>query len=418
MFARKQVLGLLLALYVALFAWLLISGYLLGDAAFWIGTCMVPVVLSVPAHRERSLRLLPIVLLLIIGSFFIKARSFGYLLIVTSVLFAIESCRGKTGPFLLCLLLVISPLFSYLSEVFTFPIRLQLGEWSGKLLQLSGLPVEVSGNIIHLNQSEFSVDPACMGLQMTGFAFLSGIFLIAHYQRTTRKQLSVLTFLVLMILIFGFNILCNLMRILVLVMFGISPQNPLHDVVGAISLLAYVWLPVTFLVRLAFTHFSKPIEPSYKASDIRPAVLFTNVLIAAACTGFILLPRKATVKKTSTSPVVLNTRYQATQLNAGVTRFQDQKTLIYSPYTCWKGSGYDFTNIKEGTVSGNRIYMGTLKKGHDRLLTAWWFSNRTHNTISQLDWRWRVLLGEPDFQLINVTAANEEDLNLTIREWL
>lgn len=33
------------------------------------------------------------------------------------------------------------------------------------------------------------------------------------------------------------------------------------------------------------------------------------------------------------------------------------------PITCWKGSGYSFTNIKEGRVSGNRIYLGTLQKG-------------------------------------------------------
>jgi hypothetical protein len=49
---------------------------------------------------------------------------------------------------------------------------------------------------------------------------------------------------------------------------------------------------------------------------------------------------------------------------------------------------------------------GNIAKGQDQLLTAWWFSNHDHNTISQLDWRWRVLWGDPEFQLVNVTAAN------------
>ncbi len=431
MFSRNTIFGILIGLYAALFAYLLTRGYLLGDATFWIGICIVPFVLTKPAQRGRSLRWLPVVLLLVVGSFFIKERSFGYLLMIASVLFTIESCRGKTGPLLLWLLLIISPLFSYLSEVFTFPIRLKLSEWSGRLLQIFGFQVEVSGNVIHLNRSEFSVDPACMGLQMTGFALLSGIFLIAHYQHTTKRELSLMISSILMILVFGFNILCNLMRILVLVIFSIPPQNPLHDVAGIISLLAYVWLPVTLLVRFFFRYFSKSVnELPQKAGALRPGILIANVLIAAACTRFMLLPENVVVNNSSISPLVFNKKYQATRLNAGVTRFQDKKALIYikeipsfyaaehSPYTCWKGSGYSFTNIKEGLVSGNRIYLGTLQKGEDQLLTAWWFSNHEHNTISQLDWRWRVLRGDSEFQLVNVTAANERDLHVAIREWL
>lgn len=123
-------------------------------------------------------------------------------------------------------------------------------------------------------------------------------------------------------------------------------------------------------------------------------------------------------------------RTERYKLNNEITQFRSQKALIYSkailsfysaehsPYICWKGSGYQFTIIKEEMISGNLIYFGTLQNGKDQLQTAWWFSNHKHNTISQLDWRWRFFCGEPDFQLINITAANKNNLEETIQEWL
>ena len=135
-------------------------------------------------------------------------------------------------------------------------------------------------------------------------------------------------------------------------------------------------------------------------------------------------------RKHKANNTAINGKYKINEIENGITQFRSSKALIYakpipafyssehSPYTCWKGSGYQFKSIREEMIAGHLIYFGTLQKGKDELQTAWWFSNNEHNTISQLDWRWRVLQGEPDFQLINVTASNKNNLNAAIQEWL
>jgi hypothetical protein len=77
---------------------------------------------------------------------------------------------------------------------------------------------------------------------------------------------------------------------------------------------------------------------------------------------------------------------------------------------CWGGSGFEFSSITTTTVANVTIYTGMLIKDGKRLHTAWWYTNGEIKTISQLDWRLRMLKGEPNFSLINVTADDGETL--------
>jgi hypothetical protein len=58
----------------------------------------------------------------------------------------------------------------------------------------------------------------------------------------------------------------------------------------------------------------------------------------------------------------------------------------------------------------NFYYKGTLVRDGALLHTAWWYSNGRVNTISQLDWRMRMLKGEANFCLVNVTSEDEQTL--------
>ena len=430
MFAKTNIFFGLLFVYVLLFIYFFANGYLLGDATFWIGTGLIPFVLLSSKSKKRTLRFLPAALLLFVACFFIKAQSIRYLFLLFSIVFLIESFKGKLNASLFWILLIISPLFRYLSEIFTFPIRLKLSSWTGIFLETAGFPVQVSGNIIQVNGSDFSVDPACMGLQMVGFSFLAGIFLITNSERLTNRKLPFLLFVLIMMTAFALNILSNLMRILALVIFAIPPQNPMHDVVGILSLLLYVWLPLSFLISYLYRNHANEIEPKTDIPlKIQPFVLWINIIILIACVAFMLNKTNTNVISGNTEKP-LNEKYLITNLGNGITQFRSKEALVYSkgipsfystehsPYTCWKGSGYAFTSIKEDAVSGKLIYFGTLQKGKDKLCTAWWFSNGKHITISQLDWRWKVFRGQPGFQLINVTASNKDQLNTAIKEWL
>jgi len=430
MFAKTNIFFGLLSVYVLLFIYFFANGYLLGDATFWIGTGLVPFVLLSSKSKKRTLRFLPAILFLFVTCFLIKAQSIRYLFLLLSIVFLIESFRGKLNASLFWILLIISPLFRYLSEIFTFPIRLKLSSLTGIFLKTSGFPVQVSGNIIQMNDSDFSVDPACMGLQMVGFSFLAGIFLVTNSERLTNRKLPFLLFVLIMMAAFALNIVSNLMRIMALVIFTILPQNPMHDVVGILSLLLYVWLPLSFLISYLYKNHAEIMEQRTDVPvKIQPSVLWINLTILIACAASIL-------SRTNTDAISGNTekpgneKYVTTNLGNGITQFRSKEALVYSkgissfystehsPYTCWKGSGYAFTSIKEDAVSGKMIYFGTLQKGKDKLCTAWWFSNGKHITTSQLDWRWKVFRGQPGFQLINVTSNNKDQLNSAIAEWL
>lgn len=417
--------------YLILFGYLFIQGYLLGDATFWVGVCLVPFVMISSQRQQRSRRLGIVVLALVALCFFAKAVSLRYLLALTSVVFMIESLYGKLNALLIFNLLIISPLFRYVSEVFTFPIRLQMSTLTGVVLRIAGFQVNTSGNIIQMSDSDFAVDPVCMGLQMMGFSFLAGVFLISHFQKQTGKEIALGYTLLIMAGIFTLNLLSNLMRILVLVVFSISPDNPMHDVSGAVALIIYVWLPVTFLIKFTFKNYGRsPIEDSVSR---KPAPFFTaavNVATLTACLFFTLQSPQVNIRKDKGSILLPDKHYNIARLENGVTRYRSDQALIYlkrmpafystdhSPVTCWKGSGYAFVSIKEEYISGKKIYTGILKKGEAELQTAWWFTNSSHTTLSQLDWRWRMLLGQPGFQLVNVTTSTRTNLQQTVRQWL
>jgi hypothetical protein len=87
----------------------------------------------------------------------------------------------------------------------------------------------------------------------------------------------------------------------------------------------------------------------------------------------------------------------------------------HTPLMCWKGSGYEFSGVTTMAVAGVRVYKGILVKDDSTLYTAWWYSNGPVKTVSQFDWRMRMLKGESKFCLVNVTARDEQTLMESLR---
>ncbi|WP_439559532.1 exosortase N [Dyadobacter sp.] len=420
----------ILAAYVMLFAYLLARGYLQADATSLIGAGLIPFVLQNKRAPGRSIFLGLLVAALILTCFFRNEQTFRYLLLVSAALFVVRHFYGKISLLLVALLVIISPLFKYVSEVFTFPIRLKLSEWAAAMMQAGNIPVTVSGNIIEMNGAGFSVDPACMGLQTTGFSLLAGIFLIAHEQRKTQKTVIPALQLAILIAAFVLNIFSNLIRIVTLVAFHISPENPLHDWAGIICLLVYVWVPLSFLIRYLHLNYGtttcQGARPEWEPAG-KLLIVHLAVLVCCMYCVFHKPPVSANVKAAAVS---IPPAYKTDLMKNGVIQCKSEQALIYikpiaaffttehNPAICWTGSGYELASIREKYFGNQKIYVGTLRKGSDHLQTAWWFSSDRHITISQLDWRWKAMRGEGNFRLINVTAESEQDLNLAVRTWL
>ena len=167
-----------------------------------------------------------------------------FLTIVFGSLFLVESTIGKTGYYAMFLLLIISPIFNYFNNAIGFPIRLWLSELAGRVIQAVGKKTEVIGNLIIVNGSEFSVDPACAGLQMMATSFIIGLFVLAYYQKKRAKPFSLLFVLSILCGTFVLNVIANLIRIVLLVLFDIKAESGFHDIVGICCLLLYVLFPL------------------------------------------------------------------------------------------------------------------------------------------------------------------------------
>ncbi|MGX5857896.1 exosortase N [Dyadobacter jiangsuensis] len=431
MFAKQYTRAAVPAAYLGISSILFMYGYIKGDATFWMGIVLIPLLLHSFPPGEKTCRLAPVVAMMLLICCFRQELTWRFLLLVLALLFAVESLFGKLNGQFFTVLLIISPIFRYVSEVFTFPIRLQISAWAGILLQSIGLPVTVEGNSILLNGSEFSVDPACMGLQMTGFALLAVVFFMAHFRIQRQQSLPSRYQATLLVLAFALNAIGNLMRIILLVALHIAPDNVLHDATGIVCLIVYVVIPLFFMVRITYQRWGKAAIPPLTANKHHPSLLMSgHWVLLVICVFFCFQKPVMNIRSPKGAQAVAREGYVMQQLQTGVTQFRNDHALVYmkpipafyssehSPLTCWTGSGYHLSRISKKQVAGRVVYVGSLKKGNDELLTAWWLSDGRYATISQLDWRWKSLSENSDFQLINVTANDPIRLDMEVKRWL
>jgi exosortase N len=402
--------------------------YLEFSLSLFAGMAFAPYIFIVRDRQAISYQYFWIALAVIFVSFFLKLKTVYFISLVFAILFLIETIIGKLNYLPMVLLILLCPIFPYFTAMIGIPARLELTELAGELLNLVQFQAAVSGNIIIHQGEEFSVDPACMGLSMISISFLLAMFVISYYERNTGKQLSTLSTSICLILVLPLNILCNLFRILVLVIFRIAPENIFHDLVGIVCLLVYVVLPFIILVRTFYHFTSKKKEITITVPVKRKTILAMNFILLALIAFKSFNLRSDAVKQNLLPSICHIDEYKKEIVNKHVIKFEKENYLIYvkpvnsfygaehTPMICWTGSGYKFKNIRKRTIRNTDIYIGILEKGKDIIHTAWWFDNGIYKTINQLDWRWRVMKGEDEFSLINVNASNEKDLLIEINK--
>ncbi|MFD2919454.1 exosortase N [Terrimonas rubra] len=377
---------------------------------------------------------------LLILTLLVPARTFLYFSLACGLLFCIERFIGKCGVLPLLIMAVISPLFSYVFTVFTFPIKLQLSQAAAFLLSLVNRDVQAVGNIIRISGNDFSVDDACMGMSMAGIGALIGVSLLFYYKQHTKTKISI----VRTILFTAFLLLCllitNILRIVLLTQFRFLPGTVMHEVIGIICFIVYFLLPALGLVKWMLkkqqlTSLNPDVGPEKDKSHIvgktnrstlRYQWAIYSMLVLCFCIAINKVNSKTASDKIIPGTIPELTGYHVNWVNKEILQLHAPGALIYikgianfynsdhSPFICWQGSGYDFKNIKKENINGIDIYAGELQQGDHQLYTAWWFDNGGYQTIGQLDWRWRMLSGEPQFAIVNISAASKEELNTLI----
>jgi exosortase N len=410
-----------LGFYIAIGVFYL-GDYLLWDSQWLLALVLVPLVAQGRSGRKLSPWLLALGTCLAILASSLQNTTFYFFGFLLTLWCGAQLLYGRISLYPLLLLVVASPIFHYIANIISFPLRMQLTTWAVAALRAMGTEAEAAGNLILVNGEEFAVDPACAGLSMLSLTFILAVFLLARLQHSRQLVWPLWLFGSLMGFMLLLNLVSNLLRILLLVWFKVLPDNPMHDVLGLLCLVLYALVPFYFSAQYLHRRFGKPIT----AHTAQPTVSLRGSLLLNYLLLLMLVGTGAGIKRdnkpTAVAAAPQLAGFESQLMPNGVTKYSNRQTLVYAkpvqafystehhPLICWEGSGYKFKQVQQGKVGNQTIYFGELEKGHEKLYTAWWMDNGEHQTIAQWDWRWRMLKGEASFRLVNVTVARQEEL--------
>lgn len=422
--AQWFVAGLVLV-YTALFCWLLSDHVNIRSLDFQLGMLsMFVVVSSTHSSKKSGIRFGVAAMMVAIITCFLPVKTLLYITILLSVFFVVETYGRRIHLLSLLVVILVSPVCRYVMNIFSFPIRLQLTQWVGRMLSFTGAPSQVEGNIILYNGSEFSVDPACMGLYMLITSMLSGIMIVALQHRKYKKQVVAGWIFILLSGIAVCNVLCNLFRIFILVYYKILPGTMMHDVVGVACFFLYVIVPFLAITGWLIKRKGKPAMLATEHSEgcSTKYLKWMHVLVGLCCTIAALTVFNRQKFNTTSDSIPKIAGYTISGVSNNITKVENEQVLIYiksiagfyssdhHPMICWGGSGYEFTKVHTDRMGDREVYAGVLNKNGEILYTAWWYDNGIEHTIGQWNWRWDMLKGNKPYALVNITAANPAEL--------
>lgn len=409
---------------------LCIGLYFLEDYIPWqslnfiIAVAGLPVMIYGSVSGNRTYRLLLMALAVAIFSFFINTNAIIFLALVLSLAGTIEFFYGQMSLLPILVILLISPI-SYIVTILSFPLRLWLTKIAAFLLTKVSSVAEATGNVILYNDNEYSVDPACMGLKMLTTSLWFSLYILFFIQKKHVKQLRLHMILLILVIVVLLNIITNISRIIILVLFDISPNSILHSFAGIACFILYTVLPLIFIINKIVLYKGTPLAENSANKHITGALNYKYALplIALAVTGIAGITSHKDISLTQThTPIKEVQEYSCDIYDNDIFRLKNNNVLIYikpiaswyssehNPLICWIGSGYEFEQLSEKLYSNTTVYTGTLKNNEDILYTAWWYDNGDNRTISQLDWRWWMMQGESRFSVVNVTCNSSKQL--------
>ena len=424
---RKPLTALLpvmMCMCYALISFRFLSGYLIRDLTLYVGIAIIPFVCRIESE-SRSLRFLIPALLFTLLAIFVPAKSTLLFTLIFTILLLFENFIGKISLNFLFVLVLLSPLFRFFSDTLSFPLRLWLSNTVAETIAMAGLHASATGNIITIDGYDFYIDQACAGLNMLGISLLICLFILSYHQKKNEKSLSFYSLLAMLALTFLLNIVSNFFRIMMIVIFKIMPETPMHDFVGMCNLIVYVILPLFAITGPFVQRFGNKIGHKTENQEMTTGHIFKHPFLHLIFLGIVIYlsihsAQHVPAAHKNSDRITLK-GYQKTLLQNNVLKFENREALIYmkptafyapehNPMICWTGSGYEFQLIKKEMINGTEIYTGTLVKGKDKIYASWWFDNGKMKTIDQLQWRWNAARGNQEFYLVNVNAGKSQDL--------
>ncbi len=377
-----------------------------------------------PLHSNRF----AIITCVVIGlTWLVPVNTLLYLAIAFALFYWIERHVGSIHWLGVVALGLSMPAFYYASNVFSFPLRLQLAKAAGAIFSFTVPGVQISGNTIVHNGHEFAVDPACAGLHLFSISLLLGIFMLGLLQRKSGKAIGWKAALIYLASLVALNLLANVLRIVLLVQFAVPPEAAAHDVIGLLCLLLYVCLPACWLAKILVSN-GQAREEATKVVPQKIPFLLQAILMAALVLTAQRVKSVDTYERFKEKYTQAIGDYSSSVYAPGILKLENDRVLVYvkfirgfydtehNPMMCWTGSGYILKGIRKQSIDGNEMYTALLCKKEEKLYTAWWYGNSSKATTSQWAWRWDMMKGNDGYAVINVTASTEEALATEIRK--
>ena len=450
MLIKPSIIHILLVGYMLLIAFAF-RNFLRFDVTLLLGIAILPTLFLASEKRVQwsVFWLTPLWVLTV----WTTSYTLMYFAIIGSLIWSYSRFIGKLSALPVLLLLTISPVFSYVTDVFSFDLRLKMTAFSVEILKRTDAHAEkidpsvyqanlgtfqALGNIIRLpNGEEWLIDAACMGLNMLGVGLILAYFFIGFFSKQQQKLPTNRGIAVFITAALCLNLLSNLTRILAVVLLKIAPATVGHELIGLLSFLMYGVVPMYFFIKINRTSsfffkekvkndaFSMASTKVSLRSFIVPIGLFVCLVSRALFFEF--------YKKTEINlvlPDTLTAHFTVNNLPNGVTQLRNDSTLIYlknlpngfttehSPMICWQGSGYTFQKIERIMIGKTSVYLGILQRESDQIHAIWWFESDNFATSDQIAWRYRALTEGSHFRLVNVNAASKEQVVVAAKKWL
>jgi exosortase N len=285
-------------LFAILMLWMA-NGYLFINSTFIIGLMMLPYLTIIKNVNKKNGVYVFFTILSLVASLYLPSRTLHFFTLAFGALALIEMQYGRLSLLPLFAVILTSSLVTNFSLVFSFPIRLKISDLAAKILSFFDSTAKAEGNIIHFKGTDFSVDTACMGLMMLQMSMLLALFLIAYFEPENRANFTplcchaiarndshvprndIFRIFTILVITLGLNVFFNLIRIILLVLFGWMPDTFMHDAAGLVGLGLHVFLPLYFIVKHWFwilKHFGKARKSPLllKGSSFQPSLKFAT----------------------------------------------------------------------------------------------------------------------------------------------
>jgi exosortase N len=401
------------------FAVVVNARYVLFSFQIMAALLVVPFVFRFEPNSEKARHYLWLTIVFTFLLMLFKLQVFAYLASGCLFLWVLSLSFGFMGYLPLALLIAMSPALYYVVNIFSFPIRLLLSEWSAVLLNLAGVSVQNNGSYFTLsNGFSFYVDEACVGLKMMGTGCLGAVLILAQREQANKVFYSIRQLLLLLPVLLILLLLTNLFRIMALVMFQSAPQTTSHEVIGISSLLLYTFLPWHF-ISLRFEPKAQR-QQNEELARKRGYALWLAILLGA----LILVGWQAiALFREDKDLAQMEWKGYDKKLEAeGVVQLSNDSVLIYikprmrpfegghPPQICWQASGYSLKEFRATKIGSLPVLLGCLEKEGQRQYTAWWYDNGQTQTNSE--WAWR-LDARGGYRVVNVNARD----SVTLIHW-